>query len=405
MTPVRRICALSALALTLVLGACSTPDDLAAPTLEPQFGTADNDFGVDVAYPASGRAYVLSEREGYIYDEYGYSEGSLDDVILSRYDSSGQLIWSRTVASAGCSYDDDYCDDMGVKAHALAADSRGYSYALVTYGYTSGDCSVQNSHYVEKYDASGSFVQDVYVGTSGGELGAGFNATPTDLAVDGNANLYVVRQQGMFVDGCYEGSTNVIAKYSATGTLQWQRVSTVGTLYSISLSSSGFVYVGGSKGVAKYSSSGDLRWTKTGAADEIAVSGTSSIYARYRTTVRKLNADGKQLWGKTQSGLSGMVVGGMTTDANANLYLTGKYSASGRSRDVFTRKLNSSGSTLFTKTFGTTAYDDANGIATLNGSEIYLTGATQGALVPPYRGGNDGYIRKLNSSGNPVWTR
>ena len=38
-----------ALALTLVLGACSTPADLTTPTLEPQFGTADNDFGVDVA--------------------------------------------------------------------------------------------------------------------------------------------------------------------------------------------------------------------------------------------------------------------------------------------------------------------------------------------------------------------
>ena len=80
-----------------------------------------------------------------------------------------------------------------------------------------------------------------------------------------------------------------------------------------------------------------------------------------------------------------MVAAGMTTDVKANLYLAGKYSSSSRGRDVFTRKLSSSGSTVLTKT-GTTAYDDANGIATLNGSEIYLTGATQGALVPPYRG-------------------
>ncbi len=96
----------------------------------------------------------------------------------------------------------------------------------------------------------------------------------------------------------------------------------------------------------------------------------------------------------------------MAADTYGNVYLTGKYNASSSNRDVFTRKLKSSGSTVFTKTFGTSAYDDARGIATVSGSEIYLTGATQGSLVPPYRGGgNDGYVRKLSSSGNPVWTR
>ena len=85
---------------------------------------------------------------------------------------------------------------------------------------------------------------------------------------------------------------------------------------------------------------------------------------RYRTAICKLDANGKQLWRKMQTGLSGMVAADTTTDAKVNLYLTGKYSSSSRDRDVFTRKLSSSGSTVFTKTFGTSAYDDANGIAT-----------------------------------------
>ena len=76
---------------------------------------------------------------------------------------------------------------------------------------------------------------------------------------------------------------------------------------------------------------------------------------------------------------------------------------------VFTRKLAaSSGATSFSKTFGTSAYDDARGVATLNGSEVFITGATQGPLAPPYEGrpnSNDGYVRKLSSTGNPVWTR
>ncbi len=49
MTHTRRIWALPALALPLVLAACSMPEDLNVPTLEPQFGTRGNDSVEDVA--------------------------------------------------------------------------------------------------------------------------------------------------------------------------------------------------------------------------------------------------------------------------------------------------------------------------------------------------------------------
>ncbi len=107
MTPTRCTWALSALALTLVLGACSTPDDLAAPPLAPQFGTTENDFGVDVAYAPSGSVFSLSEQEGYVYDEYGYEDGDLDTAILNRYSSDGKLMWSRKIAEGYCYYWDD----------------------------------------------------------------------------------------------------------------------------------------------------------------------------------------------------------------------------------------------------------------------------------------------------------
>ena len=82
-------------------------------------------------------------------------------------------------------------------------------------------------------------------------------------------------------------------------------------------------------------------------------------------------------------------------------------STSSTNRNVFARKLSaSSGATVFSKTFGISAYDDARGVATLNGSEIYITGATQGALAHSFEDGeNDGYVAKLSGSGNPVWKR
>jgi hypothetical protein len=59
MTHTRRLWALLALVLTLVLAACSTPADLNAPTLEPQFGTRGFDDVEQVAYSKAGYLYVL----------------------------------------------------------------------------------------------------------------------------------------------------------------------------------------------------------------------------------------------------------------------------------------------------------------------------------------------------------
>ena len=346
-----------------------------------------------------------------------YGDDFYDDVSLRRYDASGKLIWKRQLDSASCYLGDYYCGYPKLDALAIGTDSRKYSYALVTASFNSsayGGCEAESDHddhYVYKYDAAGRKVKSIYVGSSGDPSGGTTNIAPTaaaDLAVDGSGNFYIVRQNADFGDdACRADLTNVFAKYSTNGSLLWQRIATVGTLSSVSVSSRGDVYVTGSTGVAKYTSSGNLTWTKSGEAFEAAASGTNVYLRSYKTsTVRKLDANGKQLWSKTQSGLSGMVIGAMIADANGNIYLTGKYNASSSNRNIFTRKLNSSGRVLWTKTFGTSAYDDARGIATLNGSEIYLTGATQGALAHPYRGGdNDGYIAKLSGSGNPVWKR
>jgi hypothetical protein len=193
----------------------------------------------------------------------------------------------------------------------------------------------------------------------------------------------------------------------------WQRTSTVGTPYGITVSSSGSVYVVGTTGVARYTSSGNLTWSKAANnskgvlenAGNIVVSG-SYIYTRSGKDIRKYDGNGKQLWLRTQSGLNTIVVQDMDGDGSGNLYLSGKYLPASTSKmSAFVRKLSASGSILWTKTYGTPAYDDARGIATITGSEIYTTGETQGSLAHPNRGGRDGYLRKQSSSGGLVWTR
>lgn len=408
MTYTRHIGALSALALTLVLGACSTPEDLTAPMLEPQFGTAEDDIGTHVSYVSTGRIYSFAKEFGYAYRQdadgvYGYGK-----VILRRFDGSGNLAWSREIASRFCN-DVNYDDCQTLTPESLEANSQGYVFALYSeHTQDVQDCGNEDSYYVSKVDSTGQ-VNTIYLPSNGfgpSDDDAAMSYTPSiGMAVDGSGNIYVAQQKGDFDDEyCGAIRSNIVAKYSPTGALLWQRTSTVGVPTDITVSSSGSVYVAGSAGYARYSSTGGLTWTKTGASDDIIVSG-SNLYTRDRTTIRRHDSTGKTLWSRTQSGLSSLVVADITGDGSGNVYLAGKYSATSTNRDAFTRKLNSSGSVVWTKPFGTSAYDDALGIATITGSEIYTTGSTQGTLSHANMGGSDAYLRKTNSSGDRVWTR
>ena len=388
MTLTRRFGALAALALTLVLGACSTPADVSVPGLEAQFGGEYNDYGTDVSFSSSGRIFGLAEEgsaDYYYdedYDEYLYQ--SRDDVYLNRYDAGGRLVWSKYVVG-GYYYE---LFDHGAEAMPISvqSDKNGVSYVFV-----SEQDSIYSGEYenvVYKYDLSGNLIRTIYLDYLEAQGASG--------AVDSAGNLYFANT---------DGSAGYVSKYTTAGTLVWKRPLSVGITADVSVASNGNVFVTGTTGVSRLTSSGSVAWTKVGAGDKIAASGTN-VYVKNKATVRKLDVNGRQLWSKAQSGLSGIVVGDMTADASGNVYLTGKYSATTTNRNIFTRKLNSSGTVLFTKTFGTSAYDDARGIATINGSEIYITGSTQGSLAHAYRGGeNDGYISKLSSSGSTVWTR
>lgn len=120
----------------------------------------------------------------------------------------------------------------------------------------------------------------------------------------------------------------------------------------------------GTKGVARYSNSGTLNWTKAGNFEEVMISG-SNIYTRYRTNIFKFDGNGKQLWKRIQSGLTTPSFADMKGGGSGNIYLAGKYNASSTNRNAFIRKLNSSGSVLWTKTYGTSAYDEARRLASL----------------------------------------
>jgi hypothetical protein len=401
MIPTRRLWALPALALALVLGACSTPDDLTTPTLEPQFGTANEDVATDIVVGASGAVFSLYNYVGPAgYEDYGDDYGyyyDLDEAArLSRYNATGGVVWQKKVLDAKCW--DYYCHRY--RAEAVHVDANNYTYVLLSEYYAGqpDDSRATVSYSVAKYAPMGEQVNTFYLGY----FEAHKSSVAYKMAVDTSGNFYIAAQGNN-----YEGS-NYLAKYTSSGNLVWKRASNTvpayGTPTDLTVSSSGSIYVVGTKGLSRYSNAGDQVWSRTGLFDQVVISG-SNIYTRYRKDIRKWDGNGKQLWLKTQSGLKTLVLQDLDGDGSGNIYLSGKYEVSGADWNAMTRKLNASGSTVWTKTYGTSAFDDAVGIATVSGSEIYTLGKTKGALAHRNLGLMDGYLRKTNSTGGLVWVR
>jgi hypothetical protein len=74
--------------------------------------------------------------------------------------------------------------------------------------------------------------------------------------------------------------------------------------------------------------------------------------------------------------------------------------------DAFIRKVDSNGSVLWTRQFGTSSQDEALGVAS-DGTGVYVVGRTQGNIVPATQAGisDDAFIRRFDANGTLVWTR
>jgi hypothetical protein len=162
----------------------------------------------------------------------------------------------------------------------------------------------------------------------------------------------------------------------------------------------------------------DTLWTKTfggsGIDESYSVQKTTDggyIIIGYTTSsgvgnedvwIIKTNASGDTLWTKTFGGSDhdyGRAVH-QTTDGG---YIIAGYTSSfgAGSYDVWLIKTNSSGDTLWTKTFGGSTLDIGNSVLQSNDGGYLIAGFTSSFGA----GGYDVWLIKTNSSGDTLWTK
>ncbi|MEI7801785.1 MAG: T9SS type A sorting domain-containing protein [Bacteroidota bacterium] len=192
-------------------------------------------------------------------------------------------------------------------------------------------------------------------------------------------------------------------------------------------SDNGFILVGttasyGAGGddiyLIKLNADGDTIWTKTyGGSDD-----------EYGSSVKQTSDGGYIISGDTKSfGVAGKDVYLIKTDMNGNLSWSktfgsvgndygntvlqttdGGYLVSGTTENigagnynVYFIKINSTGDTLWTKTYGGALEDDGNYVIQTSGGGYIMIGTT----VSFGAGGDDIYVIKTNSSGDTLWTK
>lgn len=256
---------------------------------------------------------------GYIVAGYTGPSGSPDhDFYLIRTDASGDTIWSRTFGGSG---------DQQAYSVQQTLDS-----GFIVSGYTTSYGATEGAAYLVKTDASG---DTQWTRMYGAALGA-----------DGEA-IEQTADSGYIVTGYLSGNVYLV-KTDASGDSVWSRTyGASGNARGFSVQQTldgGYIVAGATSGnvyLVKTNASGDTQWTRTYGGNE--------------------DDEGMSV---RQTRDSGYIVAGYTRSFGAGDY------------DVYLIRTDANGETLWTRTFGDTAYDAGYSVQQTSDGGYVVAGIT-----------------------------
>jgi len=314
-------------------------------------GSANDDFATSVSVAVDGSVYVA----GYTFGSFGgQSNGGTSDAFLTKYDSNGNVIWTKFLGNS------NFEDSVAVQT-----DRDGAVYVA---GYTSGTLDGQiyaggnHDAYLTKYLADGTKAWTKLLGTAQTDQA-------TALSVGADGVVFVGGLTYSALDGqVYNGGEDAfLVKFAADGTKIWTREigsSGADRINATAIGPDGSIYACG---------------YTTGALDGQANPGN------YTSFLVKYGADGSKLWTKllgnnlyNAKAISIGPNGTISLSGMTNGWIDGQSDTS--ANDAFLIQYASDGTKLSTITFGTSLNDVANSIATAPDGSIYVGGYTQSAL-------------------------
>jgi len=339
------------------------------PTWIRQLGTSSSDSSVGVSVDGAGNVFISGNTTGSLASP----NAGLNDAFVTKYDNSGNLLWSRQPGTTA--------EDL---SYGVSADNAGNVYIT---GTTEGSLGGPNAGgvdaFVNKYDGSGNILWSRQFGSTTHDYAQGLRA-------DSAGNVYVTGYTFGNLVGFNAGQTDAfLFKYDGSGNLVWKRqfgTSGGDNAYAVSSDTAGNVYVTGE-------TTGSFGGPGTNSDDAF---------------LAKFDSAGNILW-KRQVGTPTIDSStSVSTDAAGNVYISGFTRGSlaapnAGNNDAFLIKYDGSGNLLWTRQLGTSGVDTSFGVLADSANNVYITGNSDGGLGGPGFGGSDAFLIKYDGSGNPLW--
>ncbi|HEX4370438.1 MAG TPA: hypothetical protein VH019_03745 [Rhizomicrobium sp.] len=370
--------------ITKISNLSGTPASVGSTEQQASTGTTTAQATV---VDSSGNVYVLGNATGNFGNQL--NQGT-QDTYLTKYDSAGNVTWSKLVGSAG-----------SASGYGIALDPAGgvvitgsTTAAVTTTSITNGN----TDSFVASYDANGNqnWIQqiqtlatnqanavsvdasgNVYIGgsVSGGVIGKGQTSTGT-----GDAYLAEYSSKGKLVSENQFGTSSGSSQVSAT------TVGSDGSLYVASVQNGDAV-------VSKYASGAGINSAPVWTQDLGALQSGGAIAS--------MTVSGSQVYVSGTTSNGNLTAGGQASVANA---------ATGGT-DAFVFNLTDNGSSAtpdFVSYVGTSASEQGGAVTVGPDGTIYLAGTTTGTLPGQTRSiqnTSNAFAAALNANGTIAWTQ
>jgi hypothetical protein len=345
-----------------------------------------------------GNIYVLSSFESdYEVDKNTtlQSNGG-KDVLLTKYNASGEIIWSKSFGSEN--------DDMG---NDIAIDNNGD--LLLTGGF-SDNIDFGNNNELTSNGGLDAFILKMNTdGEASWSLSAG--GSDDDMAStiesDANGNIYItgtVSSLDAFIDleafGTIGGNDIFVARIESNGEVDW--VNTLGATQNeevsdLAVNSSGEVLINAS-------------------IESSVIIGDDTLNSDLGLGVNLIyDVEGELIWSDQNSGMNNQFDGAVEFDSENNFYTTGTFEGtkdfgnttltSQGGSDIFIIKQDAEGEIEWVKQMGGQGNDGATDITIVNETEVVIGGYFEqtmeaGDSTLESAGEADNFITSFNAEGS-----
>lgn len=350
---------------TTTPGTPSTTTTTTAATTDKPTTTAGGS-----AIDANGNVYVVGTTDGSIGGEV--LQGS-SDVYLTKYDSTGQVVWQRMMGAADAA-----------EGAAVTVDASGNAIITgrVKGAFNGSATNTSFNSFVAKFDSKGQeiFTRDV------GPL-ADDGASAVTVGADGSI-YFGGHTKGVIASGQTSAGSDdaFITKLSSAGTLVYTRQF-------------------GSSGADRVT---NLKVDGDGNLVALTMQGSHAVVSKFDAG----DGTAPALWSQDLGDLAGGDASALATDSG-KIYAGGATGTGGigggsiqgsyqGGTDGFVVALDSAGAIQTTTYVGTNSTDRIKSIAAANG-DVYVAGDTTGDLGGGFAGTVNGFAAKLNASGALDW--